>query len=185
MCSVWFECMAHGAAGPTRSSQEHGVSTSAPSTHFQPGDSRRGTGQHTFSTSTRHAYADPGRPPIDKEAYRHIFSTSTTSDALQDKDIGSYYPVDEVAISEAFEQSYSNRSKKVAKRLSSEGGAAVKPLPKFAAGCRGLQAEFAQSWYPYVLHRYALGSLMPAAFDVPVDPHTHHACLALGRICIE
>ena len=86
---------------------------------------------------------------------QRLIAEAAASTALSDSDVGAMYPVAEDTIPEAFEQWYDNREPKSTRSYPVEGGGAVRPLPHFVAGCSGLQHEFAQSRYPYVMYRCA------------------------------
>jgi hypothetical protein len=65
------------------------------------------------------------------------------------------YPLSEDTIPEAFEQWYKNREALPQRTVNVDGGGVVPSLPRFVAGCQGLQHEFAQSCHPYIMYRCA------------------------------
>jgi hypothetical protein len=89
-----------------------------------------------------------------------IFADVTSSLKLKSEHEGQYYPLDEALIPEAFEPWYTNRGKPTGKAVPVDGGGSVPPLPSFVSGCAGLQYEFAQSYYPYVMFRCASSSVL-------------------------
>jgi hypothetical protein len=93
---------------------------------------------------------------------------------------GLYYPVDETRIAEAFTQWYTNREQFTSKTVNADGGGTIRPLPKFRAGCTGLQHEFALSGYPYLMYRSAPSPLLLALPRVVVAFYaTRHAKLIM------
>jgi hypothetical protein len=82
-----------------------------------------------------------------------LFADAANSTELRQGDVGSYYALDEHRIAEAFEPWYSNRDVKAGKPYNADGGGTVRPLPSFSKGSVGLQLEFAQSYYPYLMYR--------------------------------
>ena len=77
--------------------------------------------------------------------------------------MGQYYPLNEGLIPEAFQPWYDNRGAPPGKPVPIDGGGRVKALASFTAGCPGLQQEFAQSYYPYVMYRCALHPTQPCS----------------------
>lgn len=91
--------------------------------------------------------------------HRKLFADVKSSTDLAQQHENKYYPLKEYVIPEAFDQWYKNRFARPSKIYSSEGGGQVVPVPHFVAGCTGLQQEFAQSWYPYIMYRSAFRQL--------------------------
>jgi hypothetical protein len=87
------------------------------------------------------------------EARQALSIDIRSSASLKRSHVGHYYPIDESRIPEAFQQWYTHRDIKSPKSVPIEGGGAIKPLPRFVAGCAGLQHELAQSQYPYLMYR--------------------------------
>lgn len=108
--------------------------------------STSGTSKVDSSTGTSWSL-DPLRGTV------RIFADASSSDALTDEHIGKYYHIDETLIPEAFEPWYDNRGAPLGKSVPVDGGGRVQPLSFFKAGCPGLQYEFAQSYYPYIMYR--------------------------------
>jgi hypothetical protein len=140
----------------------------------------------SIASARRPDLADPGFRQV-TTAQRAPIADAASAVQLQPRHQGFYYPIDETRIPEAFTQWYQNRETPQGKSVPIDGGGNIRPLPKFKAGCSGLQHEFALSGYPYVMYRYDEPSLLVTpptqAADSCSESKTGLLCCPYSRAC--